>query len=336
MRLAVDAWNLVDDHRGMGRYVRRVLTDWQTEASLDLTLIAKTPAHAATLAHEFPYAVRTGTRERYDAVWYPWNAMRFAMRGARSLVLFHDTFAFTYPHKQWIARRREQTPIRRAIAKADARSANSYWSAQELARVFALDASSFAVVHPVPDPWWEPVDSSERGAYVLVVAGPEERKNLSTLVHAFERAFPQRNCELVVVGAVSARDEALLVDAMVAHARVHPDDAELRMLYSGALAVAVPSSAEGYGLMAVEAMACGAPVVASDAAALPEACDGAAMLVPPFDTDGWARALRTIAGDRSLRASMRERSLARAARIDRSEPARRTLALLEELLGKRP
>jgi glycosyltransferase involved in cell wall biosynthesis len=335
MRLAVDAWNLVDDRRGMGRYVRRVLEDWRNEPTLDLTLIARTPAQAEILALEHPYPVRTATREPFDAAWYPWNAMRFTVRGARSLVLFHDTFAFTYPHKQWIARRREQMPIRRAIAKADARSANSHWSAQELARVFGLDASSFAVVHPVPDPWWVPADPPSRRAYVLVVAGPEERKNLSTLVHAFERAFPRRDCELVVVGNVSPRDEELLANATVAHARVLPDDAELRALYSGALAVAVPSSAEGYGLMAVEAMACGAPVVASDAAALPEACDGAAMLIPPFDTDAWARALRTISRDRSLRAAMRVRSLARAARIDRSEPARLTLALFAKLLGER-
>ncbi|MGC2130382.1 MAG: glycosyltransferase, partial [Candidatus Aquilonibacter sp.] len=81
-----------------------------------------------------------------------------------------------------------------------------------------------------------------------------------------------------------------------------------------------------------EAMACGAPVIASDASALPEACDGAAKLVPPFDVNAWALALRAIADDADMRAVMRERSLARAARIDRNAPARLTLALLRRSL----
>ncbi len=328
MRVVVDAWNLVDDRRGMGRYVRRVLEDWRDVPGLEVTLAVRTHAQAAVLRSEYAYAVQTSMPGRYDAVWYPWNAIRFDVRGARSVVLFHDAFAFTYPHREWIARRREQVPIRRAIAKADRRMANSHWSAQELARIFDIDAATFAVVHPVPNPWWMPVDPPARGPYMVVVAGPEERKNLSTLIYAFERAFPQRDCELVVVGSVAERDARVLARAPIAHARLQPDDTELRALYSGSLAVAVPSSAEGYGLMSLEAMSCGAPVVASDASALPEACEGAATLVPPFDVEGWARALRDIADDEVLRTSMRERSLARAARIDRGEPARRTLELL--------
>ena len=319
MRVAVDAWNLVNDRRGMGRYVRRVLTDWQNETDLEVTLLVRKAGHAALLTREFPYHARTDLKGSYDVVWYPWNALRFAIRGARSVVLFHDAFAFTHPHANWVGRYREQAPIRRALARADRRSANSSWTAQEFARVFNLTADSFSVIHPVPDPWWQPVPPTQHTPYFLVVAGPEERKNLPTLVRAFARAFPARDCSLLIAGNAP-------------RANIHPDDTELRALYSGALAVAVPSSAEGYGLMAVEAMACGAAVIASDASALPEACDGAAKLVPPFDVNAWALALRTIADDASMRAAMRENSLARAARIDRSAPARLTLALLRRSL----
>ncbi|HTV93078.1 MAG TPA: glycosyltransferase family 1 protein [Verrucomicrobiae bacterium] len=320
IRIAVDAWNLVDDRRGMGRYVRRVLTDWQLEPDLEVTLLVRKARHATLLTQEFPYHARTDTGGSYDVVWYPWNAMRFAIRGARSVALFHDPFAFTFPHSNVIARWREQSPIRRALARADHRSANSAWTAREFARLFGIDAQAFAVIHPVPDPWWQPVEPKQHTPFILAVAGPEERKNIPTLRKAFARAFPARDCSLLIAGNSP-------------YANIHPDDTELRALYSGALGVAVPSSAEGYGLMAVEAMACGAPVIASDASALPEACDGAATLVPPFDVNAWALALREIADDGSLRESMRERSLARAARIDRSEPARLTLALLQRALG---
>jgi len=315
MRVAVDAWNLVDDRRGMGRYVRRVLEDWREERDLEVTLIVRKTEHVAMLAREFPYAVQRDARGSYDAAWYPWNALRFTVAGARSVVLFHDAFAFTLPHPNWIARYREQAPIRRALARADVRAANSRWTASEFALLFGVDPASFSIVAPVPDPFWQPVEAPRRKPFVLVVGGPEERKNIPTLEAAFARAFPAHDCELVIAG--NARG-----------ATIAPNDEELRVLYSGARAVAVPSSAEGYGLMAVEAMACGAPVIASDAAALPEACDGAAMLVPPFDIESWTRALRQVVEDDSLRATLRARSLARAARIDRGAPARLTLALL--------
>jgi glycosyltransferase involved in cell wall biosynthesis len=304
MRVAVDAWNLADDRRGMGRYVRRILDDWQSEAGLEVTLLTRTGREA---------------RGTYDVVWYPWNAIRFELRGARRVVTFYDAFAFTHAHPQWVARTREQGPIRRAMRRADARATISRWSADELARVFGVSPSLFTVIPPVPDPFWQPVSSPRRAPYFLVVTGPEERKNLRTLLAAYERAFPQREVELVVAGNAP-------------EATIRPSDEELRALYAGASAVAVPSSAEGYGLMTVEAMACGAPVIASDASALPEAADGAALLVPPFDVDAWAKALREVGEDATLRAALRERSLARAARIDRSAPARATLALLRRSL----
>jgi glycosyltransferase involved in cell wall biosynthesis len=165
-----------------------------------------------------------------------------------------------------------------------------------------------------------------------VVAGPEERKNVPTLVRAFARAFARGQCELVIVGNVSANDAWIIERSGIRHERVRADDAALRELYSGALAVAVPSFAEGYGLMAVEAMACGAPVIASNAAALPEACDDAAILVPPLDVEAWAFALERIVNDTTLRETMREQSLGRAARIDRSEPARLMVSLIRRSL----
>ena len=304
MRVAVDAWNLADDGRGMGRYVRRILEDWRSVPDLEVTLLTRSLAEA---------------RGTFDAVWYPWNAIRFELRGARRVVTFYDAFAFTYPHRQWIARMREQRPIRRAMARANERATISHWSAQELARTFGLDLSLFTIIPPVPDPFWQPEAPPQRRPYFLVVTGPEERKNLPTLVRAHARAYPRGEIELLVAGNAP-------------EASIRPTDEELRALYSGACAVAVPSSAEGYGLMTVEAMACGAPVIASDASALPEAAGGAALLVSPFDVEAWSAALRRVGEDATLRASMREASLARAARIDRGAPARATLALLRRSL----
>ena len=324
--LGVDAYNLVADHRGMGRYVRRILNDWRGEPDLEITLIIKNQGDAKLLHEEFPYRVAF-TSVDHDAVWYPWNSMRFDPN-ARSVLTLHDAFAFTLPHGNLVARWREQRPIRRGVDRATALACNSHWTAKEAAVVFGVAEDRFTVIHPVPDAFWKPVEATSSEPYVLVVAGPDERKNMQTLFNAFASAFPERSVTLVVAGTLNEDDEHALRTARFKYERVKPTDDELRALYSAALAVAVPSTYEGYGVMAIEAMACGAPVIASDSSALPEACDGAALLVSPKDIQAWGHALARVVSDADLRAQLHMRSLARVATIDLRSPARDTLALL--------
>jgi glycosyltransferase involved in cell wall biosynthesis len=334
VRVAVDAFNLVADRRGMGRYARTILTDFRERADLAITLLVRDPSHVPILQNEFGCAVETARAartRRFDAVWYPWNGVRFELP-APKMVTVHDAFAFTHPAGDPIARWRERRPIRRALRIADRLATVSDWSANELARACAVDASRFSIIAPVPDPFWQPMPAQPvLRPYVLFVGGPDERKNAVTLFGAFERAFPDGDVTLVVAGTLRDADEATLRDSNIVHDRVRPDDEHLRELYQHAYAVAIPSVAEGYGIMAVEAMACGAAVIAADAAALPESCDGAALLVPPLDRDAWSAALRRVIEDDALRADLRRRSLARAARIDRDAPANQTLRLLREL-----
>jgi len=295
-RIAVDAINLAADRRGMGRYVRAILAAWDRDPDLEVTLLERPD-------------VKRAMREPFDAVWYPWNGIRFPAR-ARKIVTIYDAFAFTEPHRQFVARLREQLPMRRAAREADAILTISAWSADEIVRELRVPRERIAVAAPVPDAFWQPVAREARAPFVLTVGGEEDRKNARTLRTAFAHAFPKGEVELVDT------------------AEHRPSDAELRALYVNALCVAVPSSAEGYGLPAVEAMACGAPVLAADAAGLPEACDGAAELIAPFDVDAWTRALRAMFDDPTARDRLRARSLVRAQRIDRAAPARITLELL--------
>jgi glycosyltransferase involved in cell wall biosynthesis len=158
---------------------------------------------------------------------------------------------------------------------------------------------------------------------MLVVGGPEERKNMNLLLRAYNATF-DTGPELVVAGNLSDADERFFETMRVPRQRVHPADDHLRELYSGATAVLVPSTAEGYGLPAVEAMACGAPVIASNASALPETCDGAAVLVHT-DENAWRSALRVVSLDERLRDDLRARGLERVARLDPAGPAKALL-----------
>ena len=87
---------------------------------------------------------------------------------------------------------------------------------------------------------------------------------------------------------------------------------DLPALYSGAAAFAYPSFGEGFGLPVAEAMACGAPVVASSAPAVPEVTGGAALLVAPTDVAGLAAALARVVTDTTLAGELRAKGLSRA------------------------
>jgi glycosyltransferase involved in cell wall biosynthesis len=91
-----------------------------------------------------------------------------------------------------------------------------------------------------------------------------------------------------------------------------PTDSELVDLYRGALALLVPSRNEGFGLPALEAMACGCPVVAADTGALPEVCGDAAILLDPDDRAAWLDAITMLATDAHRVGVLREAGLARA------------------------
>lgn len=324
MRIAVDAFNLDADRRGMGRLVRQVLESFERLGEAQITLVRRGKGAGSDIT---PRDLRRG---RFDAVWYPWNGMRFAPH-APSIVTIHDPFAFTFAHPNFVARWREQRPIRQAIRKADRIFAVSTWDAQELQRLFGVPAERIRVVSPSLESFWRRVDIPSQSAYVLFVAGPDKRKNAKMLFEAFDAAFAAEGPELVVAGSLSDEDERAFESMRAARRRVRPSDEQLRGLYSGALAVAVPSLAEGFGIPVLEAMACGAPVIASNATALPETAGGAALLVPASDSGAWRDALVRVATDETLRAGLRERGMRRIGAMDPDGYAKALIASAAQL-----
>jgi glycosyltransferase involved in cell wall biosynthesis len=115
-------------------------------------------------------------------------------------------------------------------------------------------------------------------------------------------------------------------------------EAELVRLYNRATLVAVPSNFEGFGLPAAEAMACGTPVVASSAGALPEVvgAGGGGLLVPPRDAEALAKGIRTLLEQPEARAALSARSRERVvASFSWPAIARRTADVYREVLDER-
>ena len=108
-------------------------------------------------------------------------------------------------------------------------------------------------------------------------------------------------------------------------------DEDLPVLYSGAELFAFVSLYEGFGLPPLEAMACGTPVIASDAASLPEVVGAAGILVDPEDTDAIAAALAEVMADDAVRTQLRQAGLQQAQQFDWSVPAGRLMQTCKEL-----
>jgi glycosyltransferase involved in cell wall biosynthesis len=109
-------------------------------------------------------------------------------------------------------------------------------------------------------------------------------------------------------------------------------EADLWALYSAAAVFAFPSLHEGFGLPVLEAMAAGAPVVASDIAAIREVAGDAAVLVPPGDAASWAQAIEALLADGPRRADMIEQGRRRAKLFTWASTAAATLEVYRELV----
>jgi alpha-1,3-rhamnosyl/mannosyltransferase len=201
--------------------------------------------------------------------------------GVRATTI-HDLVPLHHP--EWTTSRTRSMHSRKyanAAATCDVIFANSAFTADDVSRTLGFPRERIVVAHPgigaeyVPE--GEHADLGD--PYVLTVATLEPRKNLGTLVDAFALLEGSGLLLAVVGGAGWGEQPVLDRPGVVRLGRV--TDAELARLYRGAAAVAYPSRFEGFGMPVTEAMASGAPVVASSHPSLDEACGDAAVRADP-------------------------------------------------------
>lgn len=176
--------------------------------------------------------------------------------------------------------------------------------------------------------------------FVLYQGTLQPRKNVDTLVRAYAMLRGQGNDDhhLVLAGPRGWQYEPIFelirqlgMEGSVRFPGFVPDD-ELPLWYSSATVFAFPSRYEGFGLPLLEAMACGTPVVSSNASSLPEVVGDAGLLVDPTDVEGLCSALRRLLEDDALRRSLSAAGQARARAFSWHRMASETVQVYREVL----
>jgi glycosyltransferase involved in cell wall biosynthesis len=217
--------------------------------------------------------------------------------GARSTMV-HDLVPIRFP--EWTTRRTRSmhgAKYRNAARTCDVIFTNSRFTADDVRDRLGVPDERLRVAPPGVDPVFRA--DGERAdlgrPYVLTVATLEPRKNLGTLVAAHR--LLGGSYALAVAGGEGWGEQPDLDKKGVLRLGF-VDDARLAELYRGAAAFVFPSRFEGFGIPIVEAMACGAPVVASSHPSMDEACGDAAVRADPDDPEAIARAIEQAVRDR--------------------------------------
>lgn len=235
------------------------------------------------------------------------------------------------------------------VRHADAIIAISESTKQDLIQYYGTPAEKITVVYEAAASHFQPAsphtvnqvrreyDLPER--FLLTVGTIEPRKNLRRLLEALSHLRQDDpNLHLVVVGTrgwlyedfFRRIEELGLEDAVYLPGYVL--DADLPAIYSAATVLVMASVYEGFGLPVLEAMACGTPVVSSNASSLPEIGGEAARYFDPRSVDEMTDTLRQVLADEELRAAMREAGLIQAAKFSWKRAACETMAVYEQLL----
>ena len=212
---------------------------------------------------------------------------------------------------------------RRSLRSAWRVAAGSEATARELRA--ALPDVNVRVVHPGLDPRFSPGEGYGGERYVLHLGSADPRDNTATVLRAFDAAREQaaKPVRLLVAGGASGA----VADGVEFLGRVSDD--ELVALYRGAAAYVDAALYEGFGYQPLEAMACGAPVVASNATSSPEVAGDAALLVDPLDAEALAGALVRVLEEPGLGEDLRRKGFERARSFTWESTADALIELIE-------
>lgn len=358
MQVIVDA--RMAFHGGIGRYIRSVCRAMvQQDASLRLVLHVdprtadelRQAIGPATLV-PFPAAIYSISEQLHSFRWHRAEARQAALLHfphynvpwhlpGNSVVTIHDLTHFQFP--QYFGRLRVKLAFRllqRAVRRAGQIITVSQATRHALEKLLPEAKGKTSVIYhgveehfvPLPVTQREEVKRDTRlGRFVLYVGNNKPHKNLVQLVRAFTQVRGLgHDIQLVLLGVTPS---AALPPLEGVHMLPAVTDAQLVHWYNAADICVLPSLNEGFGFSALEAMACGTPVIAANVASLPEVIGTAGVLVSPYNKQDLADAIGRLLSDPDLRCHLRELGFKQARRFSWATAAQQTLQVYRQVAG---
>jgi glycosyltransferase involved in cell wall biosynthesis len=273
-------------------------------------------------------------------------------RSCRTAVILYDLIPLLNP-AQYLGGPQQRAQYFRKIEslkKADLLLAISDYTREEAITALGFDAAHVCSISTAVGDRFRPPSSPTgrsqlarhgiaRKAVLYAPGGFDARKNFDGLIDAYALLpVDLRASHQLVIASKAGAMERELLDGLRARAGLKPDelvltgyvsDEELVALYQSARLFVFPSKQEGFGLPALEAMACGAPTIGSDATSVPEVIGDPRALFDPDSPVAIARAMESVLRDEKLSHELAERGLARARQFSWSASARRALEVID-------
>lgn len=303
-------------------------------------------------------------RSRLDLLFYPAVYSWFPCPpGLRNVLTLHDAIAEHFPDMVFPHSRERclwNLKVRLACWQASRFLTVSEAARQEIVTYLKLDARRIDLTTEGPFEAFTPLPAGRVAAqvraelwgafglpagtrYFCCVGGFSPHKNVIGVVRAFAGlcGSGRQDIHLLLVGDRKSQGFSSNVDALMREIDAHPavagrihftgfvSDEMLALIYATALALVMPSFSEGFGLPAVEAMACAAPVIVSDSGSLPEVVGDAGLHVAPGEPADIAAAMARLLDEPRLADELSRRSVARAAVYNWDRAAAMALACLE-------
>ncbi len=362
MRIGIDGRYIADHFPGIGRYVYNLVKALSRVAPDDELMVATHPglpnsrydlkelAAASNIRLE---VLEARARSATEQVRWPLAARRWSLDVLHSpyfykplvlpcpsLVTIYDLIPLMFPQgfTAW-QRLSFRLTVWLALRTSGAVAAISGATRDDLRKHFDLQSDRIRVTPLAADAAFCPRPTTEVAAvrehyrlpenYLLYFGINKPHKNLQRLVEAYARLVSAP--PLVLAGREDPRypQARTQAEALGLGRRVffpgEIAEAELPALYSGAVLFVFPSLYEGFGLPALEAMACGTPVVCSNSSSLPEVVGDAAVTFDPLSVDDMADAIGRVLADADLRVELRERGRAQATHFTWERTAQETL-----------
>ena len=352
MRIGIDATALPPQPVGAGNYIIQLiralsaldtgdeLVVFVQEKGLELIgkkeclkfewVIVRDLEPAARLIWEqvgFPGLVRQSKVDLLHSLHYT----RPLWLPCKSVVTFHDLTFFLFPELHTRARRFFFPLAIRASARlAQALIADSESTRQDAIRLLHIAPAKIQTALLGVDPTFRKIDDTGqlqriRAKYqlpehfILYVGLVEPRKNLPGLINSYKDLVGEGiDHDLVIVGRSGWSSGAVFsqVEALGLNQRVrftgYVDQHDLPLVYNLASLFVYPTRYEGFGLPVLEALACGTPVITTNASSLPEIVGDAGILIPPDDAGALLKAMHRVLEDPELMADLSARGMKRA------------------------